>query len=153
MWPRIKKVLLLLAVIGVAFASGYAVGTQRTFRWMMDALSSETQGNLVQRVETLARLRTGDREGAIVQLEQSVDTAVMTLPQEKRWPELSESVQSALMVAKAYRIAFPAVDPHPDLVATLSEVPLPERQYCSPALQKVMELAEVQGAVDGSDGI
>ena len=152
MSPKTKRVLLL-AVIGIAFVSGYALGTQRMFRWMMDALSNETQGNLAQRVETLARLRTGDREGAIAQLEQSVDTAVMTLPQEKRWTELSESVQRALMVAKAYRSAFPAVNPHPDLVAKLSEVPLPERQYCSPALLKVMELAEVQGAVGGRDGI
>jgi len=112
-------------------------------RWMTEALGAETQGNLALRVDTLARLRTGDPEGAIAQLESSVDAALVSLPQQQAWSKLPLGTQNAMMLAKAYRTAFPPEDPSSKLASTLLGVPLPPKQLCSPALQEVLNLANV----------
>jgi hypothetical protein len=106
---------------------------------MSEFLGTEVRGNLHQRVETLARLRTGDEAGAIDLLERAVDTAAETLPQGQPFSELSTRTQAALSVAKVYREAYPPTKPSEDLAAVLAMTPLPDVEYCSPALRKLLE--------------
>lgn len=135
-------VLVLLAA--AAFGAGYTVGHRGAFQWMIESLSSETRGNLSQRVETLARLRTGDQDGAIALLELAVDRAAETLPQGQPYSKLPPATQAALRDAKLYREAYPAQDPSPDLAAVLAMVPLPDVEYCSPALRRLVEDAKAR---------
>jgi hypothetical protein len=106
---------------------------------MSEFLGAEVRGNLHQRVETLARLRTGDEAGAIDLLERAVDTAAESLPQGQPFSELSAATQAALSVAKVYREAYPPTKPSEDLVAVLAMTPLPDVEYCSPALRTLLE--------------
>ena len=126
------------AVILIAFVCGAVVGHRLTFGWMMEHLTLETRGNLANRVETLARLRTGDLEGGIELLEKSIDIAIETLPQGRPASELSEKVRLSLMTAKVYRDVYPPDDPASPVLDVLSELPLPDVKYCSPALQKLL---------------
>ena len=151
-WEAIVRTKLIpaavvLILVAVAFGGGYALGHRRMFRWMSDALSVETRGNLTQRVETLARLRTGDESGAIALLEQSVDRAAETLPQGSAFSELAPATQIALQLAKLYREAYPPKEPSQDLVAVLTMTPLPDAEYCSPALRKLLEDATAKTKV------
>lgn len=86
---KLLRAAIVLALVVATFGGGYTLGTLRMFRWMVESLSAETRGNLSQRVETLARLRTGDGAGAIEILERAVDTAAVTLPQGRSFSELS----------------------------------------------------------------
>lgn len=135
---RFTRTALIVALALVAFAGGYAAGHRTTLAWTMGMLSAETRGNLQDRIETLARLRTGDTDGAIALLDEAVDTATMTLPQGKPWPELAPDARSALQLAKAYRTVYPPADSQAELVALLATVPMPDLEYCSPALQELL---------------
>ncbi len=130
---------VVVVLVAVAFGGGYALGQRDGLGWMSEFLGAEVRGNLHQRVETLARLRTGDEAGAIDLLERAVDTAAETLPQGQSFSELSAATQAALSVAKVYREAFPPTKPSEDLVAVLAMTPLPDVEYCSPALRTLLE--------------
>jgi hypothetical protein len=134
----------ILILVTTAFGAGYTVGHRTTFRWMMEFLGAETRGNLSQRVETLARLRTGDERGAIVLLERAVDRAAETLAQGQPFSELPAATQRALRLAKAYRDVYPPMEPSADLTAVLEMTPLPDVEYCSPALRKLVEDAKAR---------
>jgi hypothetical protein len=128
----------LLALIAVAaFVGGVSIGQRRSMDMLRSMMASETTGNLAQRVETLARIRTGDHSGAIAWLEQAVDSATTTLPMGKPWSGLDRSTQSAMQLAKAYRSVYPAAT-DTALVQLLETVPMPAIEYCSPALRKVL---------------
>lgn len=129
-------------VILIVFASGAVLGHRLTLGRMMEHLTHETRGNLANRVETLARLRTGDLDGGIELLEKSIDIAIETLPQGRPVSELSEAVRFSLMTAKVYREVYPPDDPASPVVDVLSELPLPDVKYCSPALQKLLVHAQ-----------
>ena len=135
-----KTVCTGIALGGVlsAFAGGYAVGHRTTFAQVMPVLVAETQFNLAQRVDTLARYRTGDARGAIAGLEQAVDTATLNLTRGKPWSDLEPGVQFSLQVAKAYRKRFPPPEPNPALSALLDTIPMPDVKYCSPAMQELL---------------
>jgi hypothetical protein len=132
------RTALVVAFAVATFAAGYAAGHRMTFGWTMGMLSAEARGSLLQRVEALARLRTGDTPGAIALLEDAVDTATMNLSQGRPWLELDPEVRSALQLAKAYRSAYPPADSQSELVALLATVPMPDLRYCSPALQALL---------------
>ncbi len=102
---------VVVVLVAVAFSGGYALGQREGLGWMSEFLGAEVRGNLHQRVETLARLRTGDEAGAIALLEQAVDTAAETLPQGSAFSELSPATQNALRLAKVYREAYPPKEP------------------------------------------
>jgi hypothetical protein len=129
----------LLALIAVAaFVGGVSIGQRRSMDMLRSMMASETTGNLAQRVETLARIRTGDHSGAIAWLEQAVDSATTTLPMGKPWNGLDRSTQSAMQLAKAYRSVYPPAATDTALVQLLETVPMPAIEYCSPALRKVL---------------
>lgn len=133
---------IVAVLIIVAFVSGSVLGHRLTFRWMMESLVTQTRGNLAQRVETLARLRTGDLEGGITYLEESVDRAIVALQRGRPTSELSEGVRFSLMTAKVYREVYPPEDAASPVVEILSTFPLPDVQHCSPALQKLLDQAQ-----------
>jgi hypothetical protein len=135
---RFTRTALIVALGLGGFVAGYTAGHRTTFGWTMGMLSAETQGNLVQRIETLARLRTGDTGGAIALLEEAVDTATMTLPQGGTWLKLDPDVRSALQLSKVYRTVYPLDESQTELAALLATVPMPDLQYCSPALQTLL---------------
>jgi hypothetical protein len=99
-------------IIGIALATvaagaiGYFAGRSQTYAQGIDQLKRETAGNLSTHVERLARIRTGDADGAASMLERSVDAAVATLPQGKLFSQETDSVQRVLMATRAYRNAF-----------------------------------------------
>jgi len=123
----------VVAVILVAYISGRLSGNAR----MTEQMKRETSGSLGLHVETLARLRTGDIEGAEKLLEQSVDVAVVTLPQGLPFVQEPTLTQNVLMAAKTYRVAYATQDASAN--AVLKDVqPLPiDHKYCSPALGEV----------------
>jgi hypothetical protein len=133
----VRTALILALVLG-AFLGGVAVGNRSTSDAAISMLTAETRGNLSQRVETLARLRTGDADGAIDLLEQAVDTATETLPQGKPWTELEPELRLTLQMAKAYRQRYPPQQPSPTLAALLGTIPMPDVHYCSAAMQKLL---------------
>jgi hypothetical protein len=135
---QMNRTALIVALGLGGFVAGYAAGHRTTFGWTLGMLSAETQGNLVQGIETLARLRTGDTDGAIALLEDAVDTATMNLPQGTPWSQLEANVRSALQLSKAYRTVYPPADSQTELAALLTTVPMPDLQYCSPALQTLL---------------
>lgn len=136
---RFTRTALTVILALVAFAGGYTAGHRTTFAWTMGMLSTETQGNLHHRIETLARLRTGDTDGAIALLEQAVDSAAGSLGQGKPYPELDPDIRFALQLARAYRDVYPAANADPELAAFLATVPPPDVRYCSPALQSLLQ--------------
>jgi hypothetical protein len=83
--------------------------------------------------------------GAIDRLERAVDTAAETLPQGQPFSELAQATQAALQSAKVYREAYPPNEPSPDLVSVLEMTPLPDVEYCSPALRRLLEDARAGG--------
>jgi hypothetical protein len=142
---KLTQGIVVFALVAAAFGGGYTLGHRKMFRWGIEYLTAETRGNLSQRVETLARLRTGDEAGAIDLLERAVDAAAETLPQGLPFSELSAATQAALSVAKVYRAAYPPKEPSEDLAAVLAMTPLPDVEYCSPALRKLLEDARANG--------
>lgn len=135
------KIVRAAIVIGGAllvFLAGYATGQRTTFNTLMPILVAETQGNLAQRIETLARLRTGDSDGAVAALEEAVDSATLTLSQGKPWAELDSRTGSALQLAKAYRAKYPASQYNPTLDALLYTIPMPDVKHCSPAMRRLL---------------
>ena len=140
--------LSVAALIAIAaFGSGYAIGGVRGASWWMERLRLEVAGNLSYRVETLARLRTGDESGGVQLLEMSLDQAMLTLPQGENWEDFPLPVQQSMMLGKAYRAAYPASEDVPELSHILEQVPLPEAEYCSPALQRILG----KDSIDGTD--
>lgn len=140
----------MLAVAAAAFTGGYIAGHRTTFAQGIQMLAVETQGNLAQRLETLARIRTGDVDGAIAILEEAVDTATLTLPQGRSYEELNPGMQVVLQIAKAYRTRHPS-SAAPELGALFEGIPLPEMQYCSPAMQLLLGSDRTEPAPPSSD--
>ena len=139
MAPKTVRIALMLSLVVLAFVAGLALGNRTTFGWTMGMLTAETHFNLSNRVETLARLRTGDADGAIALLEQAVDTATESLPQGKPWTELEPTLQSTLQLAKAYRQRYPPQRPSPALAELLETIPMPDARYCSVAMQELLK--------------
>lgn len=129
---------LIAALVLVAFVGGLAVGNRTTWNTTNRMLRAETQFNLGHRVETLARFRTGDATGAIVLLEQAVDSATESLPQGKPWSELEPDLRSTMQLAKAYRQHYPPPQPSQALTELLRTIPMPDVRYCSAALQELL---------------
>lgn len=137
----ISKTLLTVVFLGgalCAFVGGYAVGQRTTFAQLMPMLALETQFNLAQRVETLARYRTGDAAGAIAGLEDVVDAATLNLTQGKPWSDLAPDVQFSLQLVKAYRERVPLQQPNRALTELLATIPMPDLEYCSPAMRELL---------------
>lgn len=140
----IRAVIVLLLGMGV-FGGGFTLGRHWTYGWTMDFLHAEVRGNLHRNVEALARLKTGDETGAVELLESAVDLATESLPQGRAFSQLPAATQTALQTAKVYRAVYPSKDPPAELSSTLAMVPLPEAEYCSPTLQKLMRRAKAGG--------
>jgi hypothetical protein len=136
---RMKGLAAAAGIAACGFAAGFVAGHRTTFAGGMRLLAAETQGNLGLRVETLAKLRTGDAAGAIAGLEQAVDTATMSLPQRRPWSDLDPDTRSTLQLVKAYRHVHPPAAPDPELTALLDSIPMPHVNYCSPALRQLLE--------------
>lgn len=138
MSAKLIRAGIALAIAATVFVSGYALGHRRTFAWTTQWLTAETQFNLSQRVDTLARLRTGDTAGAITGLEQAVDTATLSLSRGKPWSESQPEARSTFQLVKAYRSRYPPSQPSQELSAFLESIPMPDVRYCSPALQQLL---------------
>ncbi len=141
-----------LRIIGFAIAiiltgaAGYLAGRSQGYAHGIEHLKRQTAGNLGAHVEVLARLRTGDAEGAAALLDRSVDTAVATLPQGKTFSQKTDSIQRVLMAARTYRDAYPTDDPAAAAVLKdVTQLP-PDHEYCSPALGAVVKKARRGGS-------
>jgi hypothetical protein len=121
--------------VAVALAAliGFSAGSSRGVERCLEALGTEAAGNLVQRVEALSLIRTGDTPEALSALEAQVDPLALTLAAN------SGEHNAALLIAKAYRRAVPAQGSTKDALAiVLAGLPTPEPRFCSPALRKLM---------------
>ena len=121
--------------VAVALAAliGFSAGSSRGVGRCLEALGTEAAGNLVQRIEALSLIRTGDTAEALTGLEAQVDHLALTLAAS------SGQHNAALSIAKAYRQAVPAQGSTSDeLAMVLSRLPAPEPRYCSPALRTLM---------------
>ena len=136
---KLARAGLMSAGALLAFLAGLAVGQRTIYSRLLPNLAAETQFNLTQRVDTLARLRTGDSDGAVASLERAVDTATVTLAQGRPWSELNPDVQFVMQVAKAYRTKYPPSQPNASLDALLETIPMPDVRYCSPAMQRLLD--------------
>lgn len=136
----LRKGLFLVFVVG-GFCVGYVVAHNREFSAGMERSRVETAGNIALRVQALSLLRTGDIDGAIESIEQSVDRGICTLPMLQDYAEMPNGSQRSLMVAKIYRTAFPPKSA--DVAATLAPVPLisADHNCCSAALAKIARIA------------
>ncbi|MGH7213384.1 MAG: hypothetical protein ACREIT_01185 [Tepidisphaeraceae bacterium] len=139
---RIIGIVTALLVVG---AVAYFAGRSQNSVQGIDQLKRETAGNLGMHVEMLARIRTGDVDGAVSLLEGSVDTAVGTLPQGKSFSQQTDTVQNVLMASRAYRDSFPTTNAAAAKV--LKDVPpLPaDHVYCSKALGAVVKKSGANG--------
>lgn len=137
MKSKVARVGGVVAVL-VAFVAGYALGHRTTFAGLTPMLAAETELNLAQRIDTLARVRTGDIDGAVAALEGAVDAAALTLPQGQPWSSLEPRAQRSLQLAKAYRTKYPPAPPDAALSALLDTIPMPDVKYCSPAVQRML---------------
>ena len=135
---NIVRNAVTLVLVLTAFVGGLAVGNRTISEAAIQMGTAETQGNLAHRVETLARLRTGDADGAIVLLEQAVVSATESLPQGKPWSDLEPDLQLTLQMAKAYLERQPPQQTSPALAALLGTIPMPDVQYCSAAMQELL---------------
>ncbi len=128
--------LLLLAL--ATFGAGYAFGHRAALGEAMPLLAAETQYNLAQRIESLAKLRSGDVSGAVADLEGITDAAASNLLQWRAWSDLEPGAQRSIQLTKAYRSRFPSSN-NDELVALLAPVPNLEARFCSPALRALLE--------------
>jgi len=122
----------------VTFGAGYALGHRAALGQTMPLLAADTQFNLAQRIESLAKLRLGDVTGAVADLEMFADGAALNLLQGRSWADLEPGVQRSIQLAKAYRSKFPPTN-NDTLVASLLPVPVLDAQSCSPALRVLLE--------------
>jgi hypothetical protein len=141
MASRALRAALIAALALFAFGAGLATGSRTGWNRTQRLLTVEVHGNLSHRVETLARLRTGDAAGAIALLEQAVDGAIETLPQGQRWSALEPELRLTLQMAKAYQQRYPQDQPRHTLTALLETIPMPDVKYCSPAMQDLLRSA------------
>jgi hypothetical protein len=128
--------IILLPIVG---GVGYIAGHRQGFRLINNHLRTEVEGNLLLTLEEVARIRTGDQEGAIELMEQRLDSGVLSLSQGKPWDETPESVKKKLILLKAYRTKFPPKESAPHLDKALKMIPelvLPAK-WCSEALNKL----------------
>ena len=68
--PIVRMTLVMLVIVA-AFVGGLYVGQRRSLDVALSMMAADTTGNLAQRVETLARIKTGDHAGAVAFLEAS----------------------------------------------------------------------------------
>jgi hypothetical protein len=139
----VRNGVTLLLVL-TAFVGGLAVGNRTMWAAAIQMLTAETQGNLTHRVETLARLRTRDADGAIALLEQAVVSATESLPQGKPWSDLEPDLRLTLQMAKAYLERHPPQQMTPALAALLGTIPMPDVQYCSAAMQELLRSGDTK---------
>ena len=140
----------VVAMLLLTASGGYVLGHRNSFLSDLDAMSVQAHGELLNDVEALARLKTGDIDGGITALERAVDRVSVALLQRHDWEELPQGLQGVLMATKAYRTAYPpeaGTGPH---LGLLDRVPmLPEtHDYCSPAMQEVLRRAREAGGSD-----
>ena len=138
MSENLVRGVVMMILLVAAFVGGLSVGQRRSMDTLLAMMASETTGNLAFRVETLARIRTGDHAVSIAALEQAVDVATTSLPMGKPWTELDAGARSALQVAKAYRSVYPPAATETALIQLLATVPMPAVEYCTPALRKLL---------------
>ena len=134
---RIIGIVALLALVGLG---AYALGYQHAYERGLGRDRFETRGNLSVHVEELARVRTGDIDGASRLLESSVDSALATLPMGRPYAEQDHETQLVLSTAKTYRHAFSSRDTATN--GGLVDVPLlpANFSYCSPAMKRVSQI-------------
>ena len=126
-------VLALVTCLG-----GYALGHRAALRQTLPMLAADTQFNVAQRIESLAKLRLGDTPGAVADLEAVVDAGVVNTLRWRAWADLEPAVQRSMQLAKAYRSQFPASS-NAALVDLRAPVPVIQAQFCSPALRTLLE--------------
>ena len=122
----------------VAALGGYALGHRAALRQTLPMLAADTQFNVAQRIESLAKLRLGDTAGAVADLEAVVDVGVVNTLRWRAWSELEPPVQRSIQLAKAYHSKFPSSS-NAVLDELLKPVPVLEAQSCSPALRLLLE--------------
>jgi hypothetical protein len=120
----------------VAMASGiggYAAGNRQMHGWAVGMMQREAAGQLTQRIETLSRLRMGEVDAAVDQLDAEVDTLVTGMARN------AGADTQALASAKTY---FSVVPPSPDRAAVLSpllaDVPVLAPGQCTNALSALL---------------
>ncbi|MBN1901835.1 hypothetical protein JW926_10985 [Candidatus Sumerlaeota bacterium] len=144
MKKRIMLSIVTLVVLAIVFLAGIAVGNRRTFDFMMEFQRAEVNANLNFTVETLALIRTGDQSGAIELMENRLDIGLVTLAQKQPWEDLPESTRKTLILLKTYRKIYPPKQQSAVLQEALNLIPSSHEppEYCSPPLQKALEVSE-----------
>lgn len=137
----------VLAVIGAL--GGYALGHRAALQQTLPMLAADTQFNVAQRIESLAKLRLGDTAGAVADLEAVVDVGVVNTLRWRAWSELEPLVQRSIQLAKAYHSKFPSSS-NAELDGLLKPVPVLEAQSCSPALRLLLEQSGDGARLGGS---
>ena len=144
MVARIASIGVLVLVAGLG---GYALGHRAALRQALPMLAADTQFNVAQRIESLAKLRLGDTAGAVADLEAVVDAGVVNTLQWRAWSDLEPPVQRSIQLAKAYHSKYPS-SADASLNGLLQSVPVLDAQSCSPALRTLLEQSN-PGAVPG----
>jgi hypothetical protein len=143
---RIASIGVLALVAGLG---GYALGHRAALRQTLPMLAADTQFNVAQRIESLAKLRLGDTAGAVADLEAVVDVGVVNTLQWRAWSDLEPPVQRSIQLAKAYHSKFPSSS-NAVLDGLLKPVPVLEAQSCSPALRMLLEQPGGGASLGGS---
>jgi hypothetical protein len=126
------RTIAISAAVGLmGLGAGYLLGYGQGGAHWAGLQINEVQARLTSDANALCFLQLGEPEQAIRMLELHLDTAATTLPQNRRYSELSHETQRALAAVKVYRTAFPAQKPNNELDLILSEVPFPDYQFCA----------------------
>lgn len=130
----VRSVAFWILTMVLAVLAGFAFGNRRASADTLSALQTEAEGNLTQRIEVLSLLRTDSLSRAIQMLEEQTDYLITTIaanPGHNR---------DALVMAKAYRMAVPPpASRAEELNRVFSQLPVPRREQCLPALRILIE--------------
>ena len=140
---NIGRLAWILVVI-VAGVIGFAAGARRGHDRMIGALQTEAAGNLVQRIETLSRLRMTETPAAIDQLEREMDQLTRSIATN---PGADRRV---LAYVKTYlSVAPPSGTRAQQLEAALEGVPVLEPGDCDTALRELLLSKRAQASEPG----
>jgi hypothetical protein len=122
---------ILLAI--VAGAVGYLAGSSRQIQTTIQMLQVNASGNLIQRIEALSLIRTGDVPAAITRLESEADTLTTSMAAN------AGADQRALAYMKTYlSVAPPSPDRDKGLSVALAGVPVLEPGECNTGLKALL---------------
>ena len=141
----LRRTVLLIAVgVLAGLLAGASLGRRATFKSVVAFQEGRTENDLRSTVKTLAHLRNGDSEQAFQHLEEALDSQLTTLPQYTPWTELPGMLRHAYSLGKAYRTAYPPVEPNADLERVLGVIPFPEQKNLPPELRSALESASAR---------